>query len=83
MLAFENRARHVPLLLMCAVAFVVLQIKGTVLLMPNGSDLVTSAPVQTIQTDKKVRCLRSCYSAFAQVHMDGQCWSGHRDPCLW
>jgi hypothetical protein len=31
-----------------------LQIKGTVLLMPNGSDLVTSAPLQTIQTDKKV-----------------------------
>lgn len=32
----------------------VAQIKGTVLLMPNGSDLVTSAPLQTIQTDKKV-----------------------------
>lgn len=31
-----------------------LQIKGTVLLMPNGSDLVTTAPLQTIKSDKKV-----------------------------
>lgn len=33
----------------------VAQIKGTVLLMPSGSDLVTTSPSQTIQTDKKVR----------------------------
>lgn len=41
---------HLLLLLLLCV-----QIKGTVLLMPNGSDLVTSAPLQTIQCDKKVR----------------------------
>lgn len=32
----------------------VAQIKGTVLLMPNGSDKVTSAPEQPAQSDKKV-----------------------------
>lgn len=32
----------------------VAQVKGTVLLMPNGSDLVTKAPAQTLETDKKV-----------------------------
>ncbi|KAF6260545.1 peptidase M24, structural domain-containing protein [Scenedesmus sp. NREL 46B-D3] len=32
----------------------VAQIKGTVLLMPNGSDKVTSAPEQKVETDKKV-----------------------------
>lgn len=31
-----------------------LQIKGTVLLMPNGSDKITSAPEQKVETDKKV-----------------------------
>jgi hypothetical protein len=30
------------------------QIKGTVLLMPNGSDKVTSAPEQAVESDKKV-----------------------------
>jgi hypothetical protein len=30
------------------------QIKGTVLLMSNGSDKVTSAPEQKVETDKKV-----------------------------
>ena len=30
------------------------QIKNTVLLMPNGSDKVTSAPQQPVETDKKV-----------------------------
>jgi hypothetical protein len=43
----------------CASDCSCLQIKGTVLLMPNGSDLVTSAPLQTIQTDKKVSPLPS------------------------
>lgn len=33
---------------------VVAQFKATVLLMPNGSDRITSAPLQTIETDKKV-----------------------------
>ena len=32
----------------------VAQVKGTVLLMPNGSDRVTSAPEQPVETDKKV-----------------------------
>ena len=32
----------------------VAQIKGTVLLMPNGSDVVTKAPAQTLETEKKV-----------------------------
>ena len=32
----------------------VAQVKGTVLLMPNGSDLVTKAPAQTLQSEKKV-----------------------------
>jgi curved DNA binding protein len=32
----------------------VAQIKGTVLLMPNGSDKITSAPEQKVETDKKV-----------------------------
>jgi hypothetical protein len=32
----------------------VAQVKGTVLLMPNGSDLVTKAPVQASQSEKKV-----------------------------
>ncbi len=30
------------------------QVKGTVLLMPNGSDRVTIAPLQTLQTEKAV-----------------------------
>lgn len=33
---------------------VVAQIKGTVLLMPNGSSIVTSAPRQLVTTEKKV-----------------------------
>jgi curved DNA binding protein len=33
---------------------VVTQIKGTVLLMPNGSDVVTKAPAQAVQSEKKV-----------------------------
>lgn len=32
----------------------VAQIKGTVLLMPNGSDVVTKAPAQVLETEKKV-----------------------------
>jgi len=32
----------------------VAQVKGTFLLMPNGSDRVTSAPFQTLQSDKSV-----------------------------
>ena len=32
----------------------VAQVKGTVLLMPNGSDVVTKATVQTVQSEKKV-----------------------------
>jgi hypothetical protein len=32
----------------------VTQIKGTVLLMPNGSDVVTKAPAQAVQSEKKV-----------------------------
>ena len=32
----------------------VAQFKATVLLMPNGSDRVTSHPVQKLDTDKKV-----------------------------
>jgi len=32
----------------------VAQVKGTVLLMPNGSDVITKAPAQTVQSDKKV-----------------------------
>lgn len=40
--------------LCCGVCLLLLQIKGTVLLMPNGSDLVTTAPLQTIKSDKKV-----------------------------
>eukprot|EP00879_Flechtneria_rotunda_P015638 GHRR01016356.1.p1 GENE.GHRR01016356.1~~GHRR01016356.1.p1 ORF type:complete len:206 (+),score=84.99 GHRR01016356.1:675-1292(+) len=32
----------------------VAQIKGTVLLMPNGSDKITVAPEQRVETDKKV-----------------------------
>ena len=36
----------------------VAQFKATVLLMPNGSDRVTSAPLQKVETDKKV-CSRS------------------------
>lgn len=31
-----------------------LQIKGTVLLMPNGSDKITISPEQKVETDKKV-----------------------------
>jgi hypothetical protein len=31
-----------------------MQIKGTVLLMPNGSDKVTTAPEQKVETDKEV-----------------------------
>jgi hypothetical protein len=31
----------------------VAQVKGTVLLMPNGSDLVTKAPAQALQSEKK------------------------------
>lgn len=50
---------------MCAYGCICVQIKGTVLLMPNGSDLVTSAPLQTIQTDKKVRRLPSSKAAAA------------------
>lgn len=34
---------------------IVVQIKGTVLLMPNGSDLVTKAPQQAVTSEKKVR----------------------------
>lgn len=30
------------------------QIKGTVLLMPSGSDRITSAPLQQLQSDKSV-----------------------------
>jgi hypothetical protein len=33
---------------------VVAQFKATVLLMPNGSDRITSAPLQKVQSDKKV-----------------------------
>lgn len=33
---------------------VVTQIKGTVLLMPNGSDVVTKAPAQAVESEKKV-----------------------------
>ncbi len=32
----------------------VAQIKGTVLLMPNGSDVITKSPVQAVSSDKKV-----------------------------
>ncbi len=32
----------------------VAQVKGTFLLMPNGSDRITSAPLQTLQSDKSV-----------------------------
>ncbi|KAI8473942.1 MAG: peptidase M24, structural domain-containing protein [Monoraphidium minutum] len=32
----------------------VAQVKGTVLLMPNGSDKITAAPQQPLETDKKV-----------------------------
>lgn len=32
----------------------VAQIKGTVLLMPNGSDVITKAPAQVVQSEKKV-----------------------------
>ncbi|GAX74700.1 hypothetical protein CEUSTIGMA_g2148.t1 [Chlamydomonas eustigma] len=32
----------------------VAQMKGTVLLMPNGSDVVTKAPTQVLETEKKV-----------------------------
>eukprot|EP00878_Enallax_costatus_P000747 GHUV01000864.1.p1 GENE.GHUV01000864.1~~GHUV01000864.1.p1 ORF type:complete len:391 (+),score=130.92 GHUV01000864.1:106-1278(+) len=32
----------------------VAQIKGTVLLMPNGSDKITNAPEQKVETDKKI-----------------------------
>jgi hypothetical protein len=31
-----------------------LQVKGTVLLMPNGSDKVTTAPQQTVSSEKAV-----------------------------
>lgn len=31
-----------------------LQIKGTVLLMPNGTDRITNAPLQKLETDKAV-----------------------------
>lgn len=30
------------------------QFKATVLLMPNGSDRITSAPVQAVETEKKI-----------------------------
>lgn len=33
---------------------VVAQFKATVLLMPNGSDRITAAPVQKVESDKKV-----------------------------
>jgi hypothetical protein len=48
---------HTALSHACNEALVVVaavQIKGTVLLMPNGSDKVTSAPEQKVETDKKV-----------------------------
>ena len=38
----------------------VAQIKGTVLLMPNGNDRVTSAPEQPVETDKKVEDEELC-----------------------
>ena len=37
----------------------VAQFKATVLLMPNGSDRVTSAPLQKVETDKKVKRQRN------------------------
>ncbi|KAF5828289.1 peptidase M24, structural domain-containing protein [Dunaliella salina] len=33
---------------------IVTQIKGTVLLMPNGSDVITKSPAQAVESDKKV-----------------------------
>ena len=35
-------------------SLLVAQVKGTVLLMPNGSDLVTKAPAQPLASEKKV-----------------------------
>lgn len=45
---------------------VVAQIKGTVLLMPNGSSIITSAPRQTVTTEKKVRGRRVGFGAGGQ-----------------
>lgn len=53
----------------------VAQFKATVLLMPNGSDRVTSAPLQKLETDKKVcsrNSLQSCISPFVECLA---CWN--------
>lgn len=45
----------------------VAQFKATVLLMPNGSDRVTTAaPTQKLETDKKVRSGLACFIGMAR-----------------
>ncbi len=49
----------------------VAQVKGTVLLMPNGSDLVTKAPAQPVETEKKVRRRRHLLLSSAAMPLLG------------
>ena len=46
----------------------VAQFKATVLLMPNGSDRVTSAPLQKLETEKKVRQTPILQNPLLAVH---------------
>ena len=46
----------------------VAQFKATVLLMPNGSDRVTSAPLQKLETEKKVQHTPSLQNPLSAVH---------------
>ena len=52
------------------------QVKGTLLLMPNGNDLITKAPVQPAESEKKVedpellKLLNSGEDGRTRTHVD-------------
>ncbi len=58
----------------------VAQFKATVLLMPNGSDRVTSAPLQKLETEKKVGNLSFLQRTSGCNVIPGACqgWRDHR-----